>query len=79
VQQEEEYCHAGKDGECNWDECPQLRDKEPRATGRHCPLDRCGEEEFCDEGKPEVPLVRPMAGRVLGPEESLLIPLPIYR
>jgi len=32
-------CHAGKDGDCIWDECPQLRDGEPKKTGRHCPLD----------------------------------------
>lgn len=32
-------CHAGQDGECEWHECPQLRDKEPATTGRHCPLD----------------------------------------
>lgn len=32
-------CHAGKDGECTWEGCPQLRDDEPAATGRHCPRD----------------------------------------
>lgn len=32
-------CHAGSDGECVHAECPQLRDGEPKATGRHCPLD----------------------------------------
>lgn len=32
-------CHAGKDGECSWKECPQHRDKEPETTGRHCPRD----------------------------------------
>lgn len=32
-------CAAGCDGDCFHDQCPQLRDKEPRATGRHCPLD----------------------------------------
>jgi hypothetical protein len=40
------YCRACSDGECFWSECPQLRDNEPHATGRHCPLDigchRCG-------------------------------------
>lgn len=35
-----ERCHAATDGECNDPErCPQLRDGEPLATGRHCPLD----------------------------------------
>jgi hypothetical protein len=33
------YCHAHKDGDCAWQHCPQLRDDEPKATGRHCPLD----------------------------------------
>lgn len=35
-------CHAGKDGECTWPGCPQNRDGEPAATGRHCPLDTDG-------------------------------------
>lgn len=40
------HCRAQRDGDCCWSECPQLRDGEPHATGRHCPLDvgcqRCG-------------------------------------
>jgi len=32
-------CHAQQDGDCSWDRCPQRRDGEPTATGRHCPLD----------------------------------------
>lgn len=32
-------CQADSDGDCSHDKCPQLRDGEPRATGRHCPLD----------------------------------------
>lgn len=36
-------CHAARDGECQWELCPQLRDGEPTKTGRHCPLD--GEDE----------------------------------
>lgn len=31
-------CQAGKDGECNWHECPQARDGEPAKSGRACPL-----------------------------------------
>lgn len=31
-------CYAAKDGECNWKECPQLRDNEPETSGRSCPL-----------------------------------------
>ncbi|WP_167668406.1 hypothetical protein [Roseomonas gilardii] len=34
-----QHCHGGRDGECNWKRCPQIRDNEPEATGRHCPLD----------------------------------------
>lgn len=34
-----ERCHADRDGDCRHADCPQLRDGEPRATGRHCPLD----------------------------------------
>ena len=37
-------CHGGRDGECHWEECPQLRDGEPEKSGRHCPLD-VGESE----------------------------------
>lgn len=32
-------CWAGRDGECTHAGCPQLRDNEPAASGRHCPLD----------------------------------------
>lgn len=32
-------CHAGRDGDCVWPACPQLRDGEPSKSGRHCPLD----------------------------------------
>lgn len=32
-------CQADSDGDCEWSGCPQLRDGEPRATGRHCPWD----------------------------------------
>jgi len=34
-----EYCHAQRDGDCIWQHCPQNRDNEPLASGRHCPLD----------------------------------------
>ncbi len=34
------HCHADRDGDCAWPECPQVRDGEPRATGRHCPYDK---------------------------------------
>ncbi len=33
-------CRGHEDGECFWSECPQLRDGEPRKSGRHCPLDK---------------------------------------
>lgn len=39
-----EGCHAGRDGECHWKECPQIADGEPEASGRHCPLDRLDDE-----------------------------------
>ena len=38
-------CAAGSDGDCNHSWCPQLRDGEPEATGRHCPLDKEDEDE----------------------------------
>jgi len=33
-------CRAHADGDCTWSDCPQLRDGEPRKSGRHCPLDK---------------------------------------
>ena len=32
-------CQADGDDYCDWPGCPQLRDDEPRKSGRHCPLD----------------------------------------
>lgn len=31
-------CQAGSDGECGWCGCPQIRDGEPQASGRSCPI-----------------------------------------
>lgn len=31
------FCRAHSDGDCIADDCPQLRDNEPRTSGRHCP------------------------------------------
>ncbi len=33
------FCQAGRDGDCIWKECPQIRDGEPLQSGRYCPLD----------------------------------------
>lgn len=33
------HCQASIDGECGWVRCPQVRDREPAYSGRHCPLD----------------------------------------
>lgn len=38
-------CAADRDGDCSWAGCPQLRDNEPTATGRHCPRDTSSQEE----------------------------------
>lgn len=38
-------CAAARDGDCTHAQCPQLRDNEPRATGRHCPLDVRDDDE----------------------------------
>jgi len=32
-------CQSDGDGDCTHGKCPQSRDGEPAATGRHCPLD----------------------------------------
>lgn len=39
-----EHCAAARDGECSHKDCPQLRDNEPIATGRHCPIDDWDDE-----------------------------------
>jgi CYTH domain-containing protein len=41
----ETVCHSDCDGDCTWKDCPQLRDGEPAKSGRHCPLDRRGEDD----------------------------------
>lgn len=38
-------CHADRDGDCMWEGCPQLRDGEPKKSGRHCPLDVTDDED----------------------------------
>jgi hypothetical protein len=32
-------CQADEEEPCEWEHCPQVRDGEPKATGRHCPFD----------------------------------------
>lgn len=39
-----EHCAAARDGKCSHKDCPQLRDNEPMATGRHCPIDDWDDE-----------------------------------
>lgn len=39
------FCQGASDGECIWKHCPQLRDGEPKRSGRHCPLDTRKEED----------------------------------
>lgn len=38
-------CAADRDGDCSHPQCPQARDGEPHATGRHCPLDNYSDED----------------------------------
>lgn len=45
AREERPACYAQhNDGDCVWSGCPQLRDGEPKASGRHCPLDGQDEE-----------------------------------
>lgn len=44
-------CHAHLDGDCYWERCPQIRDGEPEASGRHCPLDVLPEENDGTAGR----------------------------
>jgi len=46
IVQEEIYCHAGRDGDCVYPDCPQIKDNEPLTTGRHCPLDVGNPERY---------------------------------
>ena len=38
-------CAAARDGECHHKLCPQIRDREPETSGRHCPLDQ-GKDDY---------------------------------
>lgn len=38
-------CQADRDGDCTHKSCHQLRDGEPRRSGRHCPLDRSEDDD----------------------------------
>jgi hypothetical protein len=42
----EAHCHAARDGECFWKHCPQIRDGEPRNSGRHCPYDQNDDDDL---------------------------------
>ena len=33
-----EHCRSDRDGDCNWERCPQLKDGEPGRSGRSCAL-----------------------------------------
>jgi hypothetical protein len=42
----EGHCMATRDdGDCTWEGCPQLRDGEPKRSGRHCPRDTREDDE----------------------------------
>jgi hypothetical protein len=41
-------CRGDDEGQCAWRRCPQIRDGEPSATGRHCPYDTRAQEELED-------------------------------
>lgn len=38
-------CQADDDDDCEYAECPQLRDGEPKKSARHCPLDQMGDDD----------------------------------
>lgn len=39
-------CRAGRDGDCTHNDCPQLADGEPKASGRHCPRDTRADDDL---------------------------------
>ena len=43
-------CRSGGDGDCVWKHCPQLRDGEPKKSGRHCPLDNRHSDKEGEKG-----------------------------
>lgn len=45
------HCMADDDGDCTWAECPQLRDDEPRKSGRHCPRDEATRKAAAARGE----------------------------
>lgn len=42
-------CHANRDGDCSWVECPQLLEGEPEKTGRYCPLAKADDLFYGDD------------------------------
>lgn len=47
-------CRSGSDGDCIAEDCPQLIDNEPMATGRHCPWDAAWSDYWIAEtGDPQ--------------------------
>jgi hypothetical protein len=44
---EHRHCRGGRDGECVWKLCPQIRDGEPTRSERHCPLDTRNDDGDC--------------------------------
>lgn len=40
------HCAADKDGECRHKDCPQIRDDEPKRSGRHCPIDTRPDDDY---------------------------------
>lgn len=43
-----QHCHAGKDGDCNWLECPQEANNRANYQN-YCPLAKADEAEDDDE------------------------------
>lgn len=43
------HCHAGRDGDCDWQDCPQERDNEPKTSGRYCPYAAAWEDYWTAE------------------------------
>ena len=69
-------CHAGSDGDCSWSGCPQTRDGEPGATGRHCPLDAIAVKPWAAPREASEPLSRcPKCAADPGEEHDDFCPL----
>jgi hypothetical protein len=73
-------CHADKDGDCSWEDCPQIQDDEPKKSGRHCPLDNIADDDnSAEQPLSEADLLRANSARVEEVRQKRIAELALLR